>query len=335
VKEIDMKYKTILILPIAAVALTLAACGADSKEHKAQASASRDVHAIEMPKYQANLPAGPGQEAFATACLSCHTARYIAMQPPLTAVKWEESVRKMMKTYAAPIAEEQVPQIVQYLMTTKESGQGGSWIALAANTNQKPAPAIAIDSADLARGSAVYAKNCASCHGEKGAGDGLSAKTLLPHPTDLTSAVYSVQAMTSAVYNGVAATAMPAFPMLPKEDLAAVVAYSISLSKSKADVKKPADAANAQALFVQSCAKCHGTDGSGNGLAAPTSPRPPANFRATQPSADSAFKIITDGIPGSTMPAWKAKLSDDQRKSLAQYVRTFYQDATPASRTPH
>jgi mono/diheme cytochrome c family protein len=321
VKEIDMKLTLILSLCACAA---IAACGSDSKSPKSSNSQSRDVHAIEIPKYQANLPAGPHQEVFATACLTCHTARYISMQPPLTAAKWEESVRKMMKTYAAPIADDQVPQIVQYLMATKEAGQGGSWIALAANTERKPVPSLSIESADLQHGATVYAKNCASCHGEKGAGDGISAKTLLPAPTDLTHAIYSTAAMTDAVYNGVPATAMPAFPMLPKEDIAAVVAYSLSLSKSKADATPPTDIAKAKALFQQSCASCHGTDGQGNGPAAPTSPRPPANFHTKQPSPDLAMKVISDGIPGSTMPQWKPKLSDEQRQTLAQYVRTLY-----------
>ena len=59
--------------------------------------------------YQPVLPvaAGPGREAFANGCLTCHSTRYIAMQPPLTAAKWEENVRKMMKTYGAHVAEEQ------------------------------------------------------------------------------------------------------------------------------------------------------------------------------------------------------------------------------------
>src|SRR3954469_19728616 len=65
------------------------------------------VHAIVLPRYYPSLPPGPGREAFAAGCLTCHTTRYIGTQPPVTAVKWEENVRKMMKVYGAPVTEEQ------------------------------------------------------------------------------------------------------------------------------------------------------------------------------------------------------------------------------------
>src|SRR3954468_1094967 len=94
----------------------------ESSPSKAADSIDRPVTAIVLPRYQANLPPGPGREAFAVNCLSCHSSRYITMQPPMTAAKWEENVRKMMKTYAAPIAEEQVQPIVQYLTAAKEGG---------------------------------------------------------------------------------------------------------------------------------------------------------------------------------------------------------------------
>src|SRR6187397_1251971 len=85
----------------------LASC--HTMKPSSDAPKSSTVHTIALPRFQSNLPEGPGREAFASSCLSCHSARYISIQPPLTAAKWEESVRKMMKTYAAPIAEEQVP----------------------------------------------------------------------------------------------------------------------------------------------------------------------------------------------------------------------------------
>src|SRR3954464_31030 len=98
-------------------------------------------HAIVLPRYQMALPPGPGQEAFASACLTCHSTRYIGMQPPLTAAKWEENVRKMAKVYGAPIAEEQVPQVLRYLMATKETGNPRDWNTLATVASvDSPAP---------------------------------------------------------------------------------------------------------------------------------------------------------------------------------------------------
>src|SRR5438270_109956 len=101
-----------------------------SEMHGRDAHAT-NIHTITLPRFQPDLPPGPGRESFAVGCISCHSTRYITMQPTMTAAKWEESVRKMMKTYGAPIVEEQVPQIVGYIMASKEAGASQSWNSLA------------------------------------------------------------------------------------------------------------------------------------------------------------------------------------------------------------
>src|SRR5438128_1040798 len=59
------------------------------------------VSAITLPRYQFDLPAAPGRDVFAVACVSCHSSRYVTNQPPLSAAKWDEEVRKMIKNYGA------------------------------------------------------------------------------------------------------------------------------------------------------------------------------------------------------------------------------------------
>src|SRR5207237_1090941 len=61
-------------------------------------AAPEAVRAIEVPKYQATLPDAPFQEVFASACLTCHSPRYITMQPPMSAAQWEERLRKLSWT---------------------------------------------------------------------------------------------------------------------------------------------------------------------------------------------------------------------------------------------
>src|SRR4051794_21880914 len=55
----------------------------DFAKRQAAAKASENgVVRIELPHYApANLPDAPGRDAFTTACLSCHSTRYITMQP--------------------------------------------------------------------------------------------------------------------------------------------------------------------------------------------------------------------------------------------------------------
>jgi mono/diheme cytochrome c family protein len=291
------------------------------------------VRAIELPRYQPDLPPGPGREAFAVNCLSCHSTRYVTTQPPLSAAKWEESVRKMIKTYGAPIAEEQVQPIVQYLVAYTKSPPGAAnSLAVVARPATQPLPPIAIASheaarsADAKRGAAIYAKNCASCHGPNGAGDGPSANALLPKPNDLTSSRYAPVGLANAIWNGVPGTAMPGFPTLSQDDLRALVTYTSQLAPSNQTTpgEIATHALDPRRLYEQNCANCHGMTGAADGIAAAPLPRPPANFQLVQPTAAAALRVITDGVPGTAMPPWKTKLTDEEGKMLAEYVRSLY-----------
>lgn len=292
---------------------------------QARAADHNSVHTITLPHYQANLPPGPGREAFAVGCLTCHSTRYITTQPPLTAAKWEESVRKMMKTYAAPIAEDQVPIIVQYLMTAREKGDPGSWETPVVVPAARPM-AFKTIGGDPAHGGQLYAQRCASCHGQSGAADTPAALTMLPRPTDLTSGRFWAANIAVAIVEGVPGTAMPGSPGLSNSDLSDLVAYSAHLAPPADAAPPPGDLADAKALYVKNCVSCHGANGEGNGPVAAALARTPANFHLRQPSSTQAARVIADGVPGTAMAAWKSKLTEPQRQQLAEYVRTFYRD---------
>jgi cytochrome c5 len=60
---------------------------------------------------------GPGAAAAQANCLSCHSSAYVATQPVLTKAQWGAEVAKMKGAYGAPIPDDQVPAIVDYLTT--------------------------------------------------------------------------------------------------------------------------------------------------------------------------------------------------------------------------
>jgi len=65
---------------------------------------------------QVTLKAGEGRELVAGNCSMCHSLDYIQMNSPLFDRKgWEASVAEMMKVMGAPIREQDVPAIVDYL----------------------------------------------------------------------------------------------------------------------------------------------------------------------------------------------------------------------------
>ena len=75
------------------------------------------VHTIVLPHDEPVFPPGPGREVFVTACVVCHSPRYITMQPPFFRTAWKGEVNKMKDVYGAHISDEQVSTITDYLVS--------------------------------------------------------------------------------------------------------------------------------------------------------------------------------------------------------------------------
>lgn len=67
------------------------------------------------PSFTPELAEGDGKVEVQSFCMTCHSTRYITMQPPLPGPTWEAEVNKMMKTYGAPIPEGAAKKITAYL----------------------------------------------------------------------------------------------------------------------------------------------------------------------------------------------------------------------------
>src|SRR6266853_267556 len=80
---------------------------------------SSPVHSISLPHDEAFAPPGPGRDAFVTACVVCHSPRYITSQPQFSRAVWNGIVQKMIETYGAHITPTQAAEIVDYLAATK------------------------------------------------------------------------------------------------------------------------------------------------------------------------------------------------------------------------
>lgn len=76
-----------------------------------------DKVSIDLPQDRVQFKPGPGAQAAQTYCVTCHSAQYVYMQPPLTRAQWEGTVNKMRKVFGAPLPEDQVKTVVDYLMT--------------------------------------------------------------------------------------------------------------------------------------------------------------------------------------------------------------------------
>ena len=74
---------------------------------------------IDLPDSDRMFPDGPGSDAINNNCLACHSAGMVLNQPALSKQAWAAEVNKMINNYKAPVALEDVGQIVEYLTGLK------------------------------------------------------------------------------------------------------------------------------------------------------------------------------------------------------------------------
>lgn len=75
----------------------------------------------ELPDETAVLADGPGHDVAVANCGGCHSAEYISTQPRGLVNErafWSSEVTKMRGAYGAPLADEDIPKIVDYLVAT-------------------------------------------------------------------------------------------------------------------------------------------------------------------------------------------------------------------------
>ncbi len=105
-----------------------------------------------------------------------------------------------------------------------------------------PVPLVPAKAPDLARGAALYAEQCASCHGATGAGDGPAAKELKPPPVAFTdkarAKARSVFGLYQVIGQGLDGTAMASFAHLPSDDRWALAFHVGTLASSAGDAER-------------------------------------------------------------------------------------------------
>ena len=133
------RTKTVVLSLV--LAALVVGCGRPSKTYKeashgivhAEMASELDskpdspVHSIVMPHDEPAFPPGPGRDEFVTACVVCHSPRYITMQPRFSRTTWLSEVNKMKDVYGAHITDEQAVKITDYLVLVNgkaATGQG-------------------------------------------------------------------------------------------------------------------------------------------------------------------------------------------------------------------
>ena len=178
---------------------------------------------------------------------------------------------------------------------------------------------------NLAEGKAIYDRDCASCHGSLGLGDGAAARGMNPPPPAIgtRTAMHTVSPalMYRIVSVGVAGTPMTAWAdRLSADERWNAVAYVNSLRAS------PQQVAEGEGLYAQRCVACHGPTGADDGLAASMlSKLPPelGSFAWQMERSDADISAaIRAGAPGTAMPPSR-DLTDAELATMVAFVRTL------------
>jgi len=215
-------------------------------------------------------------------------------------------------------------------------------------------------------GRALYVKNCAQCHGEKGDGAGYATPHLFPRPRDFTIGRFKVrttpsgalpthQDLVNIIRRGMPYTSMPAWPDLSDQEVSDLAYFLTTFSaefSNPESVPQPLPLPSApavtqesielgQKLYVETgCLKCHGNLGRGDGPSAPTLMddlgQPIRAVDLTQPwtfrggsSREDIFRTMTTGLNGTPMPSFADSLMPEQRWAITDFIASLSESTEP------
>ena len=162
-------------------------------------------------------------------------------------------------------------------------------------------------------GQGIYKTNCAQCHGVDGNG-------VVPAARNFRDLDYIRGETPASFFSAIAEGRgeMPAFDVtLSSDEIWDSVFYIWRLSTDAETLSQ------GQQIFNDSCASCHGEDGSGLVLGSTDFTDP---HQAVQLAPRDFYLTITQGR--GSMPAWQSRLSQDERWEVIDYLRTFTYDPT-------
>lgn len=178
---------------------------------------------------------------------------------------------------------------------------------------------------DLVEGRALYEKDCATCHGIAGMGDGVAGRAMNPRPPAIGDAGTMRDVTPATMYRivsvGIGGTPMTGYASsMTPEQRWNIVSYLISLRAS------PQQLAEGEGLYTQRCMQCHGALGAGDGAFARSLSRLPQEigsfvWQASHNDLDLE-EVVRKGMSGTAMPP-AGDLSPRQARSVVAYLRTM------------
>lgn len=176
----------------------------------------------------------------------------------------------------------------------------------------------------LTQGITLYAEQCVACHGADGLGTSLA-----PALNDASIRAKTYEELERTILKGSPGTLMAAWEnSLSDEEITALVTLitqwdrvpsgSIPAPDRPVPVTEESLALGAE-LYTNNCSRCHASEGQGT-------PRAPSlNVKGfLENTNDVAIQqIITLGVPGTSMPAWGDRMTDNEIQAIVGFIRSW------------
>jgi mono/diheme cytochrome c family protein len=262
----------------------------------------------------------PGAELFAANCSTCHatTIPTAASLPDAVDAIARGGAHENMPVWGEILTDEQIGALVAYVQAAAEGG-------------------------DLASGGALFAQNCASCHGDLGEG-GVNPARAGDIIAPISTAEY-LRTRDDRTLQAIVSQGQPNFGMSPfgdsfggplsGEEVNAIVAFMRAWEENPPvelppDVpSSPQPTASGREVYGELCSQCHGPNGEGGLGPAFGDPDWQARYQ------DSAiFDAINLGHAATAMIAWGEILTSAQIDELVTHIRALDSSAPTTTAAP-
>jgi len=190
------------------------------------------------------------------------------------------------------------------------------------------------DGATLQTAIQLFAVNCIACHGADGLGTAIAPALNDPIVREKTA-----EELTRTATLGSPGTLMAGWQnVLTADEIAALVTLVQRWDEVPAGILPAPNVpipvteeslALGSQLFSQNCSRCHGPEGQG------TQRAPALNVKSflTDTSDLAIQQIVTQGVPGTAMPAWGDRMTESEIQAIVGFVRQW-EPTAPEVATP-